>query len=422
MRLKLQDKLIAIFLGIFVITFGLMGFITYQGSKEIVKQGVFKQLHCRIRGIRGRFESFCCERERDIKSKSTSMYIKERLREIKDGRNMDILTKEISMRLGQMIEDNPSAMELFILDTNGKVIASTDETQIGLDKSNRPYFLKGRDFVTGTTAIYHSPVFNKPTMLIFAPISQLKTGELLGVVVERVNFEYLSATVKRECALLEGEEIYALDGEGNIIFGSMAWRFIISDISNSDFIKKCLEGKSGNHMYKNCRGLPVVGKCSWLPVRECVLIVEISEKEAFKPIYRIRNWFFGVSIVAVMVIICLVIIISRRISLPIMRLKDAADKVASGDLKIRVDVDTKDEIEFLANSFNQMVNELRESRSKLRQWGEASEEEVKEKTKQLEEKIEELEKFNKLAVDRELKMISLKEEIENLKIKLKEVK
>ena len=40
---------------------------------------------------------------------------------------------------------------------------------------------------------------------------------------------------------------------------------------------------------------------------------------------------------------------------------------------------------------------------------------VNERTKELEEKMEELEKFNKLAVGRELKMIELKEEIEKLK-------
>jgi len=44
---------------------------------------------------------------------------------------------------------------------------------------------------------------------------------------------------------------------------------------------------------------------------------------------------------------------------------------------------------------------------------------VKEKERELEEKIEELERFQKLAVGRELKMIALKEEIKELKEKLK---
>lgn len=44
--------------------------------------------------------------------------------------------------------------------------------------------------------------------------------------------------------------------------------------------------------------------------------------------------------------------------------------------------------------------------------------EIKEKEKELREKVEELEVFNKLAVGRELKMIKLKEEIKELKAQL----
>jgi PAS domain S-box-containing protein len=42
-------------------------------------------------------------------------------------------------------------------------------------------------------------------------------------------------------------------------------------------------------------------------------------------------------------------------------------------------------------------------------------EKIKERTKELQERIEELEKFHRLVVERELKMIELKEEIEKLK-------
>ena len=43
---------------------------------------------------------------------------------------------------------------------------------------------------------------------------------------------------------------------------------------------------------------------------------------------------------------------------------------------------------------------------------------IEERTGQLREKIEELEKFNSLAIGRELKMVELKEELDNLKRKL----
>lgn len=54
----------------------------------------------------------------------------------------------------------------------------------------------------------------------------------------------------------------------------------------------------------------------------------------------------------------------------------------------------------------------------LKELTESLEEKVRERTKELQGKINELERFNKLVVGRELKMIELKNEIEKLKKEL----
>jgi len=56
----------------------------------------------------------------------------------------------------------------------------------------------------------------------------------------------------------------------------------------------------------------------------------------------------------------------------------------------------------------------------LKELAESLEEQVKEKTKELQERIDELDRFKKLAVGRELKMIELKKEIEKLKKQLED--
>ena len=55
----------------------------------------------------------------------------------------------------------------------------------------------------------------------------------------------------------------------------------------------------------------------------------------------------------------------------------------------------------------------------LKELAESLEEQVKGRTKELQEKMKELERFNRLAVGRELKMIELKKEIERLKKEIK---
>ncbi|MBV7276927.1 HAMP domain-containing protein, partial [Clostridium sp. PL3] len=70
-----------------------------------------------------------------------------------------------------------------------------------------------------------------------------------------------------------------------------------------------------------------------------------------------------VSIILIMsVVIAIVfgVIMSKIISNPIIKLKDAADKLSAGDINVRIESNTKDEIGDLANSFNEMAETIKE--------------------------------------------------------------
>lgn len=64
--------------------------------------------------------------------------------------------------------------------------------------------------------------------------------------------------------------------------------------------------------------------------------------------------------VGIIIAITLGIFISRSISNPVIKLMNAADKLALGDVKVEVNADTKDEIGNLMESFSRMVANIRE--------------------------------------------------------------
>ncbi len=68
--------------------------------------------------------------------------------------------------------------------------------------------------------------------------------------------------------------------------------------------------------------------------------------------------FFALSTVAIYAF-------SRRITRPIMQLTDEAEKIAAGQRSVKVEIDSRDEIGRLANSFNEMVTSLQENEAAL---------------------------------------------------------
>lgn len=119
-------------------------------------------------------------------------------------------------------------------------------------------------------------------------------------------------------------------------------------------------------------------------------------------------------------------ILSSFVSRPIKELSEFALMAAKGNFKRRIGVNTDDEIGQVSRAFNLMLDKVEESTQvlevkvnartkRLEELSRNLEAQIDNKTKELNEKINELERFNDLAVGRELRMIELKREMEIMK-------
>jgi methyl-accepting chemotaxis protein len=130
-----------------------------------------------------------------------------------------------------------------------------------------------------------------------------------------------------------------------------------------------------------------------------------------------------------------IVITKRYISRPLLKLQQAASLIARGDLDALVDKSSSNEIGVLGQhldamrtSIKQLFEELSESKERLEEYSRTLEQKVEERTQelawsveQLERNVKELEQFSKLAVGREIKMIQLKKEINELLCQLGQV-
>ena len=128
---------------------------------------------------------------------------------------------------------------------------------------------------------------------------------------------------------------------------------------------------------------------------------ENINKKSQQLIIFIISAIFFVIILGVLLALFFGLKLASLIVRPLKFLEQNARNIAEGNVNKRINIQSKDEIGQLAQSFNQMVDKLEESKKNI-------EAKVSERT-------QELEKLNKFMIDREIKMKELKQEIETLK-------
>ncbi len=98
----------------------------------------------------------------------------------------------------------------------------------------------------------------------------------------------------------------------------------------------------------------------------------------------------AVALIAASIIISGVFLFRRMIARSIGELTTGIEGISTGNLDVKVNLRTGDEFESLAGAFNKMASDMNESKAKIDAYGKNLEAQVAEKTKELNQKVDEL--------------------------------
>ncbi|MBR0714345.1 ATP-binding protein [Bradyrhizobium liaoningense] len=96
-----------------------------------------------------------------------------------------------------------------------------------------------------------------------------------------------------------------------------------------------------------------------------IMFVELPAKEAFEPLYAALQRLAIVLLAASLFAVLAGILLARRMVGPIQALRTGAERIGGGDFSQRISIKTGDELEGLANQFNDMGARLQESYADL---------------------------------------------------------
>lgn len=128
-----------------------------------------------------------------------------------------------------------------------------------------------------------------------------------------------------------------------------------------------------------------------------ILYVGMLEKPYLDITNRVMLTFTIIASLCVVLLLVILYFSITRITNPLQKMVVATQKISTGDLTHKVEVSSKDEIGYLADSFNQMTADLKAANEKLIEWGKTLEKKVEERTKELTEMQAHLIQSEKLA-------------------------
>ena len=282
-------------------------------------------------------------------------------------------------------------LDLLVVDADGRVVAATDDRFLAADYADEGAFLAGREelFVgapqrEGDNLIVHVAgpavtAMNRRFVVLAradaAPLIQLVgDGSDLGRTGETQLVQHSETSVE----LLLPSRLGAVTGDR-----------LTSNVSNGDDLPlrgQIAAGKTGFLRARDRRGVPVLAVYEPVGYRDWGMIAKIDSAEADEPLWRLGRWTIIPATIVLLLGAVGSYVLARHFTRPIQELADTAATVASGDLNARATVHTHDELEALAQRFNEMTEKLAESHATL-------EHQVEERTAELNRSNRELEQF-----------------------------
>jgi two-component system phosphate regulon sensor histidine kinase PhoR len=356
--MRLQFKLIILFLSVSIVPFGIIGYYTYTLSTESMEDHAFVHLTSVAHTRADYLDSWFVYMQDNAKVVAGAPTVVRNLGVMETANSSSIEYQQAKGGIEAFedlaMEGYATFDEILVLDRGGTIVASTNKNVVGENRSSREYYREGLHAAHMTRA-YTSPTLQVPTMLVSAPVRS--GNRTIGVVVCRTNLNMLHATIRDRKGLRETGRAFLIDSNGYLVSGLPDGAKTIPVIRNTS------ENYCG--IYPS-NGKEVIISRVWMPDQKWYLIVEQDRDEVLYSLNVLIERAIAVTIGVIVLIGMFSIFTTRQITKPIERLHEGAEAVAAGNYSTQVPVITGDEIGALTRRFNEMTSELDETHRKLR--------------------------------------------------------
>jgi signal transduction histidine kinase len=288
----------------------------------------------------------------------------------------------------RLLRQVPAITELSQLDATGHEQLRVSRLAMdvmggGNNYSNDPKFTEAV-----AHKVYYGPVYFRRESEPYITLSLAGTIRNAGVSVAEVNLKLIWDVVSQIKVGAHGHA-YVVDGQGRLIAHpdiSLVLRNTdLSRLAQVQAARAHLAGKQTEQVqeaddiqtHRVLTAYAPISPLGW------IMFVELPVEEAYAPLYTTLERSGLILLAGLLLALVAGLILARRMVVPIQALRLGAARIGSGDLGQRIAIRTGDELEGLADQFNDMAGKLQESYADL-------EKKVEERTEQLAQSVAEL--------------------------------
>ncbi len=268
----------------------------------------------------------------------------------------------------RLLRQVPAITELAQLDATGKEQLRVsrlemDVVSAGTDMSHDPRFTEAV-----AHKAYYGPVYFRRESEPYMTLALAGTRKDAGVSVAEVNLKFIWDVVSQ---IKVGEHglAFVIDGDGRLIaHPDISLVLRNTNLSRLSQVRAARSGGSEEITdATDVTGRRVLSAYAAVEPLNWLVFVELPIDEAYAPLYA------AIERAAVLLAASLVLaglagmFLARRMVGPIQALRAGAQRIGGGDLSQRITIKTGDELETLADQFNDMAGRLQESYAGLEQ-------------------------------------------------------
>ena len=373
-RSRLFLKYVGLFVAVVCVALVINGLLEVWGSYREHKTALIRIQHEQAEAAATKISQFIKEIENQVGWTTQLLWSAETIEQ----RRFDAL---------RLLRQVPAITELAQVDASGKEQLrvsrlAMDVLGSGLDLSNEPKFTEAVK-----NKVYYGPVYFRRESEPYMTLSLAGTRRDAGVSIAEVNLKLIWDVVSR-IKVGERGQAYVVDRRGRLIaHPDISLVLRNTDMTRLAQVQAAQRGTAASEdeipTATDLQGRTVLTAFAPVAPLGWTVFVELPLGEAYQPLMASIQRSALVLLAALCLAAVAGIFLARRMVVPIQALRTGAARIGSGDLSQRIEVKTGDELEALADQFNDMAGRLQESYTGL-------ENKVEQRTQELAQSVKEL--------------------------------